>query len=147
MAINTEQIRNIALLGHGGTGKTSVNEAILYITKNIDRLGNTPAGNTVSDFDPEEIKRGFSLSTSLSNVMWNGKKINVLDTPGFLGFAGEVVSALRVCGNAIIVIDGKAGVEVGTELAWERSTDAGVPKAFFINKYDDPEAHFHRIMR
>ncbi len=145
--VNTEQIRNICLLGHGGTGKTSVNEAILYLTKNIDRLGNTPSGNTVSDYDPEEIKRGFSLSTSLANVMWNDKKINVLDTPGFLGFAGEVVSALRVCGNAIIVIDGKAGVEVGTELAWERSTEAGVPKAFFINKYDDPDAHFHRIMR
>ncbi|MBE6543928.1 MAG: elongation factor G [Ruminococcaceae bacterium] len=147
MAIMTEQIRNIALLGHGGTGKTAVNEAILYLTKNIDRLGNTPAGNTVSDFDPEEIKRGFSISASVSNVMWNDKKINIVDTPGFLGFAGEVVSALRVCGNAIIVIDGKAGVEVGTELAWERSTDAGVPKAFFINKYDDPDAHFHRIMR
>ena len=147
MAIITENIRNICLLGHGGTGKTSVNEAILYITKNIDRLGNTPAGNTVSDYDPEEIKRGFSLSTSLSNIMWKDKKINILDTPGFLGFAGEVVSALRVCGNAIIVIDGKAGVEVGTELAWDRCTDANVPKAFFINKYDDPEAHFHRIMR
>ncbi len=147
MAITTEQIRNIALLGHGGTGKTALNEAILYLTKNIDRIGTTPAGNTVSDFDPEEIKRGFSISASLSNVMWNDKKINIVDTPGFLGFAGEVVSALRVCGNAIIVIDGKAGVEVGTELAWERATDAGVPKAFFINKYDDPEAHFHRIMR
>ncbi len=141
----TKQIRNIALLGHGGSGKTSFAEALLYLSKGTDRLGTTDAGNTVCDFDPEEVKRHMSLSLSVATVFWKDVKINLIDTPGFLGFAGEVSEALRAADSAIIVVDGKAGVEVGTELAWEKATKAGLPKAFFINKFDDPEARFGRV--
>ena len=141
----TKQIRNVCLLGHSGSGKTSLVEAMLYMTKGTDRLGTPTAGNTISDFDPEEIKRGFSLSTSVEPVLWKDVKINVLDTPGFLDFAGEVNQAVRVADAAIIVIDARSGVEVGAELAWDYATDAGIPKAFFINKFDDPEAHFTKL--
>ncbi len=141
----TKQIRNICLMGHGGSGKTSIVEAMLYFTKTSDRLGKVPDGNTVSDFDAEEIKRGFSIYTSLANVIWKNTKINILDTPGFLNFEGEVHSALRVADAAIISVDAKAGIEVGTELAWERAKAAKLPVAFFVNKYDDPDAHFHNV--
>ena len=141
----TNQIRNIALLGHSGSGKTSFAEAMLYLSKGTDRLGTTDAGNTVCDYDQEEIKRKMTLSLSVATVFWKDVKINLLDTPGFLGFAGEISEALRAADSAIIVVDGKAGVEVGTELAWEKATNAGLPKAFFINKFDDPDARFAKV--
>jgi len=141
---NTKQIRNVALLGHGSSGKTSLAEAMLYLAKCSDRLGKTGDGNTVSDYDPEEIKRKFSIYSSLMNAEWNGGKINILDTPGFLDFNGEVLSALRVADSAIIMVDAKSGVEVGTELAWDNATKAKLPVAFFINKCDDPEARFSK---
>ncbi len=144
--IETKSIRNIALLGHGGCGKTSLAEAMLYITGTTDRLGKVADGNTVSDFDAEEAKRGFSLSASVLNMMWKDCKINLLDTPGYLDFVGEVNQALRVADSAIIVIDGKAGIEVGTELAWNYAEQAGLPRAFFINKFDDNEARFARVL-
>nr|MBQ4318862.1 elongation factor G [Clostridia bacterium] len=141
----TAQIRNIALLGHGGSGKTSLTEALLYYTKGTDRLGKPSEGNTVSDFDAEEIKRGFSLSTSIAPVIWKNNKINVLDTPGYLDFVGEVLEGVRVADSALIVLDGKAGVEVGAELAWDYAEDVNIPKAFFVNKIDDPDAHFDKV--
>ena len=95
----SNQIRNICLLGHGGDGKTSLTEAMLYLAKATDRLGRTADGNTVSDFDPEEISRGISISASLSNLVWNGTKINILDTPGYFDFVGEVKQALSVADN------------------------------------------------
>lgn len=144
--VQSDKIRNVALLGHGGSGKTSLAEAMLYISGGTDRLGKTPDGNTVCDYDAEEQKRGFSISTALAPVMWNGTKINVLDTPGFLDFVGEVSQALRVAGLAVITVDAKSGMEVGTELAWDNATEAGLPKAFFINKFDDPEARFKRVL-
>ena len=143
----TKQIRNIALLGHGGSGKTSLVEAMLYLSHKTDRLGSIADGNTVCDYDPEEMKRGFTLSLSVAPVEWKGVKANFLDTPGYLDFSGEAAEALRVADSAIIVIDGKAGVEVGTELAWQKASDAGIPKAFFINKFDDPEARFGKIFK
>ena len=145
--IETANIRNIALLGHGGCGKTSFAEALLYASGAIDRLGKTTDGNTVCDYDPEEIKRGFSLSTSIAPVMWRNCKINVLDTPGYLDFVGEVKQAVRVAGSAVILVDAKSGVEVGTELAWNISEEAGVPRTFFINKYDDNEANFDKVFQ
>ena len=141
----TGSIRNIALLGHGGCGKTSLAEAMLYISGGTDRLGKTSDGNTVCDFDPEEIKRSFSISTAIAPVIWKGAKLNVLDTPGYLDFVGEVKQALRVAGSAVILVDAKSGVEVGTELAWDYATEVGVPTVFFINKYDDNEANFDRV--
>lgn len=144
--IETKNIRNIALLGHGGSGKTSLAEAMLYLTGETDRLGTVAAGNTVSDFDPEEIARKISVSASLLNMAWKDVKINLIDTPGYLDFVGEVVQALRVVDSAIITVDGKAGIEVGTEIAWDQVTRAGLPCAFFINKFDDNEARFGRVL-
>ncbi len=144
--IETKNIRNIALLGHGGSGKTSLSEAMLYLTGETDRLGNVTAGNTVCDYDAEEISRKISISASIAPMMWKDIKINVIDTPGYLDFAGEVVQALRVADSAVIVVDGKAGIEVGTELAWDSVTAAHLPRAFFINKFDDNEARFGRVL-
>ena len=144
--VETKKIRNVALLGHGGCGKTSLAEAMLYITGGTDRLGKVTDGNTVSDYDAEEIKRGFSISASLLNMTWKDCKINVLDTPGYLDFVGEVQQALRVADSAIIVVDGKAGIEIGTELAWNYADAANLPRAFFINKFDDNDARFARVL-
>ncbi|MBQ8850241.1 MAG: elongation factor G [Clostridia bacterium] len=144
--VETKRIRNIALLGHGGCGKTSLAEALLYITGATDRIGKVADGNTVSDYDAEEVKRGFSISASVMNTMWKDSKINIIDTPGYLDFVGEAAQALRVADSAVIVVDGKAGIEVGTELAWGYAESAGLPRAFFINKFDDNEARFGRVL-
>ena len=144
--ITTDRIRNIALLGHGGSGKTSLAEAMLYISGGTDRLGKIADGNTVCDHDTEEIARKFSLSGAVAPLTWKDIKINVLDTPGYLDFAGEVSQMLRVADSALIVVDGKAGIEVGTELAWDAATEAGLPRSFFINKFDDNEARFAKVL-
>ncbi len=142
----SRQIRNVCLLGHGGSGKTSLIEAMLYYVKETDRLGKIAEGNTVCDFDPEEIKREMSISASVAPVFYDNKKINFIDTPGYLDFAAETEQALRVVRNAVIVIDAKAGVEVGAELAWQKATDAGVAKAFFINRMDEDNVNFTAIL-
>ena len=142
---NTKQLRNLALLGHGGSGKTSLAEAMLYIAGATDRLGSIAGSNTVCDYDAEEKARGFTLSATPAFMSWKDTKVNVLDTPGFLDFQGEVKQAVRVADAAVICVDGKAGVEVGTELAWDAACGAGIPKAFFINKCDDPETKFARV--
>ncbi len=143
--ITTKNIRNVVLLGHGGSGKTSIAEAALYLGKATDRLGKTTDGNTVCDYDPEEIKRGFSLGLTMASFQWKDMKINLIDTPGFLDFQGEVLSAVRVADAAVIAVDGKAGLEVGAELGWDHATEAKIPRAFFINKCDDAEANFDRV--
>ena len=145
--IHSRDIRNVCLLGHGASGKTSLAEAMLYVEKQTDRLGKTPDGNTVCDYDPEEIKRGFSLQSAIAPLTHNGTKINIIDTPGYLDFVGEAAQALRVAGSALIVVDGKAGVEVGTELAWDMVTKDKLPRAFFINKCDDPDARFKHVFQ
>ncbi len=145
MAITTKEIRNVVLLGHSGSGKTSLAEAMLYSVGEIDRMGKVSDGNTVSDYDPEEVARGSSVSLSNIGFMYHDHKINILDTPGSPDFIGETMEGLRAADAAVIVVDGKAGVEVGTELAWERATKAGLPVAFFINKLDDPEANYERV--
>ena len=143
--ITTKNIRNVVLLGHGGSGKTSIAEAALYLGKATDRLGKTTDGNTVCDYDPEEIKRGFSLGLTMASFQWKDMKINLIDTPGFLDFQGEVLSAVRVADAAVIAVDGKAGLEVGAELGWDHATEAKIPRSFFINKCDDAEANFDRV--
>ena len=145
--IHSRDIRNVCLLGHGACGKTSLAEAMLYVEKQTDRLGKTPDGNTVCDYDPEEIKRGFSLQAAIAPLTHNGTKINIIDTPGYLDFVGEAAQALRVAGSALIVVDGKAGVEVGTELAWDMVTKEKLPRAFFVNKCDESEANFDRVFK
>ena len=144
--ITTERIRNVVLLGHGGSGKTSLAEAMLYISGATERLGKIADGNTVCDYDAEEIARKFSLSGSIANLTWKDIKVNVLDTPGYLDFSGEVAQMLRVADSALIVVDGKSGIQVGTELAWDAATEAGLPKSFFINKFDDNEARFAKVL-
>ncbi len=139
---NTKQLRNIALAGHGGSGKTSLAEAMLYVSGGTDRLGNVPDGNTVCDYDGEEQARKFSLSAACAHVLWKDVKINIIDTPGYLDFEGEVSQGARVADSCVICVDGKAGMEVGTELAWDKAVEAGIPRAFFINKCDNYDAHF-----
>ena len=113
----TKQIRNVAVLGHGGCGKTTMVEAMAYITGVTNRMGKISDGNTISDFDKEEIKRQFSISTSVVPIEYNGIKFNFLDTPGYFDFVGEVEEAMSVAGAAVIVVNAKSGVEVGTQKA------------------------------
>ncbi len=145
MAYSTEKIRNICLLGHGGDGKTSLVESMLYLTGKIDRLGKTADGNTVCDYDPEEIKRKISIQTTLATVETQGYKLNVLDTPGYFDFAGEVAQALRVAGCGIIVVSAKDGVNVGTEKAWRMVRGKRLPSFFYVSKIDEENANFDNV--
>jgi elongation factor G len=142
----TEQLRNVALLSHGSAGKTSLAEAMLFNTGAINRLGRVEEGTTVSDYDEEEIRRHISLSTSIVPCEWNGYKINVLDTPGYLDFVGEVKGAVRVADGALILLDAAAGVEVGTDLVWGYADEQNLPRLVFINKMDRENANFQRCL-
>ena len=115
----TDKIRNVVLLGHGGSGKTSLVEAMAYLAGMTTRMGKVADGNTISDYDKEETKRLFSINTSVIPVVWGDTKINILDTPGYFDFVGEAEEAVSVADAAIIVVSGKAGIEVGTKKAWE----------------------------
>jgi elongation factor G len=143
---STAALRNIALLGHGSAGKTSLGEAILFSSGAISRQGRVEDGSTVSDFDEEEIRRHISLTTALLPIEWKDRKLNILDTPGFADFAGEVKGALRVVDAALIVIDSVAGVEVGTELAWSYCNERNLPRLVLINKMDRENANFARAL-
>jgi elongation factor G len=140
-----ESIRNVVLLSHSGAGKTSLSEAILFNAGIINRLGKVDAGTTTSDYDPDEIKRKISINTTLLPYEWQDTKINLLDTPGYLDFAGEVDAAVRVCEGAIIVAAASSGVEVGTEQAWAYCENAKLARLFFINKMDRENANFNKI--
>lgn len=142
----TKNIRNIALLGHGGAGKTTLCEAMLYKSGKLSRLGKVESGTTVSDFDPEEIKRKFSIRTSLIPIEWNDYKLNILDTPGYFDFVGEVKEAMSVADSALIVLRASAGVEVGTEKAWEYATEADLPKMIYITEMDAPNVEIEGIL-
>jgi elongation factor G len=140
-----ENIRNIVLLSHSGAGKTSLSEAMLFNAGVINRLGKVDAGTTTSDYDQDEIKRKISISTSLIPYEWQGLKINVMDTPGYSDFAGEVDAAVRVCEGAIIVVAASSGVEVGTDQAWAYCEREKLARVFFINKMDRENANFDKI--
>ncbi|HHX77518.1 MAG TPA: GTP-binding protein, partial [Firmicutes bacterium] len=139
-------IRNVALVSHGGAGKTSIAEALLYSSGTINRLGTTTAGNTTTDFDAEEIKRQISINTALAPLEWKGTKINILDTPGYFDFIGEVISALRVADGAVISVCAVSGVEVGTEKVWGYAEERNLPRMFFVNKLDRENASFSRVL-
>lgn len=136
------EIRNICLLGHSGAGKTSLLEAVLLYTKATDRFGKTLDGNSVSDYDPEEVKRGLSVYTSVAPVEWNDCKINFIDTPGYLDFTGEMQQGAKVADNALIVVGAKDGIQTGTEKAWAYTTSKKLPTIFFVNKIDEENASF-----
>ena len=142
MSYSPQNIRNICLLGHGGNGKTSLAESLLFITKAIDRMGKTPDGNTVCDYDPEETKRQISISLAVAPVEYNGCKINVLDTPGGFDFAGEVMEALRAADAAVIVCSAKDGVSVGLEKAWKYCEERNMPRFVYISKTDEDNANY-----
>jgi len=141
-----DRIRNVGLFSHGGAGKTSLTEALLFDTQATTRLGRVEDGNTVADFDPDEVKRRISVSTAVAPVEWRETKINLLDAPGYADFLGEVTSALRVCDAALILIDASAGVEVGTEQAWRLAAERNLPRMLFINKMDRENADFDRAL-
>ena len=142
----SDAIRNVAILGHTGAGKTTIVEAALNIVGVTSRLGNVSDGNTVSDYDPEEIKKSISISASMIPVEWQGGKINFIDTPGFFDYNGEVHQALSVADLALIVVNAKGGVEVGTEKAWDYATEAGLPKMIFINNMDDENVDYDALI-
>ena len=142
----TDEIRNVVLLGHGGSGKTSLAEAMLYVSGATNRMGKISESNTVSDFDKEEQKRGFSISTSLVPIEGEKAKINILDTPGYFDFVGEVEEAVSAADAAVIVVSGKAGVQVGTEKAWELCDKYNLPRMIYVTEMDVDDASFRQVV-
>lgn len=143
---NSKQLRNIVLLGHGSSGKTSLAEAMLFTASAVDRLGNIAVGNTVCDFDPEETKRKVSIFTSIAPLEWLDCKINLIDTPGQPDFEGEMLEGLRAADSTVIAVSGKSGVNVGTEKAWQLSKKSKMPTAFFVGKLDEEQADFYKVL-
>ncbi len=142
----TDKIRNVVLLGHGGCGKTSLVEAMAYLAGMTTRMGKVADGNTISDYDKEETKRLFSISTSVIPIIWEDTKINVLDTPGYFDFVGEVEEAASAADAAIIVVSGKSGIEVGTRKAWELCEKYHLPRMVFVTEMDIDEASYRQVV-
>ena len=142
----TDKIRNVVLLGHGGCGKTTLVEAMAYLSGLTTRMGKVTDGNTISDYDKEEAKRLFSVNTSVVPILWEDHKINILDTPGYFGFVGEVEEAVSVADAAIIVVSGKAGIEVGTKKAWDICEKYKLPRMFFVTEMDVDNASFRQVV-
>ena len=142
----TDRIRNVVLLGHGGAGKTTLVEAMAYLSGMTSRLGKVSDGNTVSDFDKEEIKRQFSISTSVVPIQWNDMKINILDTPGFFDFVGEAEEAAAAADAAVIVVSGKSGVQVGTQKAWDLCEKYKLPRMIFVTEMDIDNVSYRKVV-
>ena len=143
----TEKIRNVVILGHGGSGKTSLVEAMAKLSGITQRLGTIQDGNTLSDYEKEEQKRKFSISTSVVPIEWEDAKINILDTPGYFDFVGEVEEAISAAAAAVIVVNGKAGVEVGTIKAWELCEEYNIPRMVYVSNMDADNASFKTVWR
>jgi elongation factor G len=141
-----ENLRNVVLLSHSGAGKTTLSEAILFATGSVTRLGKIETGTTTSDYDPDEIKHRISINLSLLPFEWHDSKINLLDTPGYLDFVGEVKAAVRVCEGALLLASAASGLEVGTELTWNYGDEAGLSRIVFINKMDRENANFNKTV-
>ncbi|MGL5245702.1 MAG: elongation factor G [Sarcina sp.] len=139
-------LRNLGIVGHSGTGKTALAESLLYYTNTIDRLGKVEEGTTTSDYDLEEKRKKISLSTSVLPFEWNNTKINLMDTPGYFDFIGEAIEGIRAADMALIVVCAAAGVQVGTEKAWDYCKKVNLPKAFFINKLDREYTNFDKTL-
>ncbi len=140
-------VRNVGIYAHGGAGKTTLSEAMLYAAKAIDRMGKINEGNTTMDYDNEEIKRQVSISLSIAPIEWKGTGINILDTPGYFDFEGEVVASLRAVDFGVVVVCAASGVEVGTEKVCSRLSNMNIPRAFFINKMDRENADFDKTLK
>lgn len=142
----TDKIRNVVLLGHGGSGKTSLAEAFGYLSGITSRMGKVDDGNTLSDYSKEEQRRHFSISTSVIPIEWEGYKINIIDTPGYFDFVGEVEEAVSAAGAAIIVVNGKSGIEVGTQKAWELCEKYKLPRFIYVSNMDVDNASFRQVV-
>ncbi len=145
-AYGPERIHNIGIFGHLGSGKTTLAEAMLMTAHAIPRMGRIEDGSTTSDYDPDEARRGMSVSLSVLPLEWHDDKINLIDAPGFADFAGDMAAAMRVIDGAVIVLDASAGVEVGTELVWEMAVQNKIPRLIFVNKLDRDNANFYRTI-
>ncbi|MBU2446813.1 MAG: elongation factor G [Bacteroidetes bacterium] len=141
----SKNIRNITLIGHGGSGKTSITESILFASGEITRLGKVEDGNTTSDFKPDEIERQISISAALMHCDWQNNKINIIDTPGYADFIGEVKCGLRVADCAVLVLKAVEGIEVGSDIVWKFADDASIPKSILINKCDNERSNFFEV--
>lgn len=141
----TENLRNVGLYGHGGSGKTTIAEAMLFNTGVLDRFGKVEDGTTATDFDPEEVKRKISISAALAPCEWKEKRINIIDTPGYFDFVGEVVASMKVVDGAVIAVDSIGGVEVGAEKAWDFVNEGKKSCMFFVNKLDRENASFSKV--
>ena len=141
-----ESIRNVALVGHGGTGKTSLAEAMLYTSGAVSRLGRVDDGTAAGDFDPEEVQRKFSINASVLPCEWKNTKINLIDTPGYPDFVGDAIGSMRAVEAALLLVDGTGSIDVGTETGWELATDAGITKLFFVNKLEKENSDFYRTL-
>src|SRR3954470_1109819 len=141
-----DKIRNVALVGHRGSGKTSLNEAILFQAGAINRLGSVADGTTVSDSAADEKSREMSISSALSSFEWDGRKVNLIDTPGEPSFLADALAALRVCESAVFVVNGVMGVEVNTERLWQRAAELGLSRLIFVNMLDRERADFFRTL-
>jgi elongation factor G len=141
-AYNTAQLRNVGLFSHGGSGKTSLLEAMLFTAKATNRMGQVNDGNTVSDYDPDETKRHISVQLAMAPIEWRDVKVNVIDAPGYAEFSGEVKAAMRVVDTALLLVDASAGVEVGTEQMWRYADERGCPRIVFVNKMERENADF-----
>src|SRR3989442_8019876 len=143
---DAKDIRNVLLVGHGGAGKTTLLEALLFASGGITRMGTVEDGNTVSDHDPDEQRRGISVSLAMAPIEWKGVKINALDAPGTADFVGDLRNAIRAVDAVIVVVSAVDGVEVQTEYAWELAVDEGLPRAIFVNKLDRERADFQSTL-
>src|SRR5436190_11528862 len=139
-------IKNLGLFGHGGAGKTSLVEALLFRTGAVTRLGRVDDGSATTDYDPDEVKRKMSVSAALAPVEWQDAKINLVDAPGYADFMGEVIEAMRVVEAALIVVDAVAGVQVGTDSAWRAAQRNELARFIFVNKMERENADFDRVV-
>jgi elongation factor G len=140
------QLRNVGLFSHGGAGKTTLTEALLFRAGAITRMGTIEDGNTTSDFDPEELRRKMSVSLAVAPLEWNGTKVNLIDAPGYADFYGEVAEAMRVADTALILVDGIAGPQVGTDAIWKRAQEASLPRVFIVNKLDRENSDYRAVL-
>src|SRR5881296_3255230 len=146
MAIEIGKIRNVCVVGHGGVGKTSLVEALLFAAGAVTRLGKVDDGSTTTDFDPDEIKRKISINTSVAYCDWKGHHVNIIDTPGYGDFIADARAGLRVVEAAVVVVDAVAGVQVQTEKVWKFATEFELPRAIVVNRLDRERADFFRTL-
>ena len=146
MSVSTKDIRNVAIIGHNGTGKTNLIEQMLYYGNVLSRPETVDSGKTVSDYTEEEIQRKMSVHTTLSSMEWDGKRINILDTPGTGDFIGEAITAFRATEAALMVVDGREGAQIETIKLWRRLDERNKPRAIFINKMDKERASFRHVI-